>query len=123
MKRTALKQVSGKRRHELACYYALVATLRLSCYNKSELSGKNPDWQSDYLADPHHIDGKDGKKLYDPFNIIFLTRTEHDIQHGKVKGEKLNKEALLAIIRPIRVTQGFTLGEDLIKIGGNNEQA
>jgi len=88
-------------------YSELIKKLRLLCNNRSELSGGKPGWQSQFLIDPHHIDRRNGDRLLDPFNIILLTRTEHDIQEGKINGQKLSKEALYAIVYPLRMTQGF----------------
>jgi len=107
LKRKRLKPISDKRKAQLPEYHFLVNRLRALCFNKSELSGDNPDWQSKWLLDPQHINGKNGKRFLDPFNLILLTRTEHDIEGGKIKGEKVGKEKLLEIIRPIRIKQGF----------------
>jgi hypothetical protein len=108
LKRSPLKSVSDKRKRELREYYKLVKLLRDLCDNKSELSGKSPDWQSKRLVDPHHINGRNGTKLLDPFGIIILIRLEHDIEEGKVKGKKpTDKKKLLKIVKEIRLRQGF----------------
>jgi len=89
-------------------YTELIKTLRHLCENKSELSGQNPDWQSRYLIEPHHIDRRNGDGLLDPFNIILLTRTEHDRQEGKINGQKpLSNYELYRIVFPLRISQGF----------------
>jgi len=54
------------------------------------------------LVDPHHIKGRVGKLFLDPFNIIMLTRDEHNDK--KVIGDK---DKLLELIRPRRIEQGF----------------
>ena len=88
-------------------YNTLIMVLRVLCNNKSELSNKSPDWQSNYRVEPHHINGRNGERLLDPFGIILLTRTEHDIEEGKIKGKKAGKEKLLALVKDIRIKQGF----------------
>ena len=88
-------------------YNKLINRLRELCNNQSELSGDSPDWQSNYQAEPHHIDKRNGKRLLNPFGIIMLTRPEHDLEEGKIKGEKVGKEKLLAIVKDIRIKQGF----------------
>jgi hypothetical protein len=109
MKRTPINKISKKRNSEMMAYNLLVAKLRVLCNNQSELTGASPDWQSDYLVEPHHIQGRSGKLYLDPFNLILITRQEHDIQGGRVKGYKYSKEELLNHIRPIRMRQEFLL--------------
>ena len=111
MKHTPIKVISDKRRAELLKYKRLLIKLWHGCNNKSELSGKNPDWQSNYQVDPHHIAGRLGALLYDPFNIIMLTRPEHDVQEGKTRGDKIPDGVLRNIVRPIRTGQGFKQNE------------
>ena len=107
VRKTPLKPISNKRQVQLREYYTLVTKLRELCHNKSELNGHRPDWQSLYLVDPHHIGGRNGERLLDPFGIILLTRTEHDIQEGKINGVKLSEEDLYNIVYPLRIAQGF----------------
>jgi len=80
----------------------LVGKLRQLCGNRSELSGANPYWQSDFIVEPHHIEGRTGKRLLDPFNIIMLTRPEHDTIR-----RTHTREELLTLVRDIRIKQGF----------------
>ena len=97
-----MRQVSKKRQVEVRKYRKLEVELREKCGNKSELSGEYGDWQTHWNVEGHHITGRTGKKVYDPFNIILLTRPEHD----KIK--KTHTEAeLLALVREIRVKQGY----------------
>ena len=119
MKRTALKRqtplkaykglnpISKKMRRELKEYYVLIAKLRELCDNKSEIDGSNPDWQSDFRVDPHHINGRDGDLFLDPFNIIMITRTQHALEGGQIKGKKVGKGKLLTIVYDLRIKQGF----------------
>jgi len=108
MKKTPLKPVSKKRQPQMREYIKLIKRLRHLCENKSELSGQNPDWQNHWQVDPHHISGRIGDRLLDPFNIILLTRIEHDRQEGKINGQKpLSKEELYRIVYPLRIAQGF----------------
>ena len=88
-------------------YIRLIKKLRELCDNKSELSGANPDIWSNYLAEPHHIRGRVGSLFLDPYNIILLTRFEHDIEEGKIRGEKIGKERLLQLVKALRDKQGF----------------
>jgi hypothetical protein len=119
MKRTALKRKTPLKAHkrlnpiskkllgEYPIYRQLIARLRELCDNKSELDGSNPDWQSSFRVDPHHINGRDGDLFLDPFNIIMLTRHQHDIEGGQIPGEKVGKEKLLATVYALRIKQGF----------------
>lgn len=102
MKQTRIPPISKKRKIELEKYYPLIEELRRLCDNRSELSGHYPDWQSKFLLEPHHIEGRIGKLLLDPFNIIMLTRTEHDTIR-----QAHTKEELLTLVREIRIKQGF----------------
>ena len=102
-----MKRISDKRKALLPEYYTLVSGLVDLCRNKSELSGMSPDWQSGFVVDPHHIQCRIGKLYLDPFNIIMLTRIEHDIEEGKIKGVKIGKERLLEIVREHRIGQGY----------------
>ena len=105
--RAKIKPVSDKMTKLLREYNKLVNLLRGLCENKSEFDGALPDWQSDYKVEPHHIGGRNGKLLLDPFNIIMLDRNRHDIEQGKIKGDKHSKQELLAIVKKIRLSQGF----------------
>ena len=108
MKKTPLKPFSKKRQAQMREYTELIKTLRHLCENKSELSGQNPDWQSRYLAEPHHIDKRNGGRLLDPFGIIMLTRFEHDRQECKINGQKpVSDYELYRIVLPLRISQGF----------------
>ena len=110
MRRTKLNSMSPKRRKEMPKYYKLIKKLRGLCENRSEISGNPPDWQSDYLVEPHHIGGRNGHLLMDPFNIIMVTRPEHDAEETKIKPAtlpKIGREKLFEIIEGIRIRQGF----------------
>lgn len=102
MKRTRIKSVSDKRKAELEAYHILEDLLREFCGNKSELSGDYADWQTHWDVEGHHIDGRNGERLLDPFNIIMLTRNEHTNI-----AELKSKEELLQGILLIRIHQGF----------------
>jgi hypothetical protein len=93
----------GKLIPELADLYTV---LRRFCHNRSELSGRRPDWQSDGIIEPHHIDGRNGDKLLNPFNLIMLTAEEHTVEQQYRPGCHTRQE-LLDIVRPIRIKQGF----------------
>ena len=104
MKRTAIKPISNKRQAQLKEYRDLVLKLRTLCNNRSELTRHSPDWQSEYIVDPHHIKDRINHNLLDPFNIIMLTREEHDAQDSN---DWEDKQRLLEFIQPIRLRQGF----------------
>jgi hypothetical protein len=114
MRHTRIKPLSDKRQEELKRYWKLHMDLIILCGNKSELSGDNPDWQTDYVVEPHHISGKEHEKLLDPFNILLLSREEHiKIQnHQPINGHIYTREELLNIVRPIRIKQGFKEAQD-----------
>ena len=101
-----MKKISKKRQAQLLEYYALVEKLRDLCGNVSELSGERANWASSYGVEPHHIDGRIGKLLVDPFNIIMLTHYEHMIENGQFPGDKKGKEYLLWLVKSIRIRQG-----------------
>lgn len=98
--RAKIKPVSDKMAILLREYSKLRACLIELCGNKSELSGI-------YGVELHHIDGRENKLLLNPFNIICITRPEHDIEQGKIKGDKHTKRELLTIVKKIRLSQGF----------------
>lgn len=90
-------------------YNVLIVELRRMCGNKSELSGANPDYQSGYLIEPHHIRGRIGKRFLNPFNIILLTRFEHTIENDHKQGCHTPEE-LERIVKPLRISQGYLEG-------------
>ena len=109
MKRSYINKESKKRRAEKDRWFALEHDLREMGDNKSELSGWLPSWENDYYVEYHHIRGRSGKRIYDPFNVIALTSEEHrDIEEER---NKTSKEELEDIVRPIRISQGFKEGE------------
>jgi len=89
-----MRRVSIKRQEELRQYHGLIERLG----HRSELSGKPS-------GDHHHIAGRSGKRLVNPFNIICLTREEHDYEGAHHTWER--QRELLAIVKPIRIAQGF----------------
>jgi len=108
MKRTRIKSISEKRKAEMAEYKQLEKKLRILCGNRSELSGDYADWRTHWDVEGHHINGRNGKRLLDPFNIIMLTRHEHDREEGNIRGEPpTDPQKLLEIVRKIRIAQGF----------------
>jgi hypothetical protein len=104
-----MRPVSKKRQAELRKYRKLERRLRSLCDNLSELSGRVPDWQTDYLVEGHHIGSRSGAKVYDPFNVIMLTRDEHTAieREQPIDGHKYTKGELLDLARRIRIKQGF----------------
>lgn len=102
MKRKSIRPVSKKRDMELRIFRELDAVLRPKTGGVSELDGTRGEWPTHRWPEPHHIEGRRGKRVYDPFNIIYLTRTQHN--NPAIINDK---ERLLAIVRPIRIKQGF----------------
>lgn len=107
MRKSKLNPVSKKRQAILPEYNALITKLIYLSGNISELSGKRPDWSSNYFCEPHHILGRIGKLLIDPMNIILLTHLEHMIENGQILGDKKGKEYLLWLVKSIRNRQGW----------------
>lgn len=109
---SSLKPVNERRQAELDKFYALDKILRPKTKGRSELNGSRGDYRTGFGVEPHHIRGRRGKRVYDPFNIIYLTRAQHDtikLMHSE--------EELEAIVKPIRIKQGFKpKGEDNAKI-------
>ena len=102
-----MKKISDKRKAQLPEYYALVVKLAELCGNRSELSGDRPtEWQAGFRVEPHHILGRRGKWLLNPFNIILLTATEHT-REQQYKDGYIGKEALTKLIRSVRIKQGY----------------
>ena len=101
----SLKPVSARQAKRLIEMTELKQQLIRGCYNQSELSCEKPDWQSGYLVEPHHICGRVGKHLLNVFEIIMLTRTEHDYEEKHKSFER--KRELLALVKPLRIAQGF----------------
>ena len=99
-----MRRVSKKLQARLPAYNALIKELREGCGNRSELSGDQGDWRTDYNVEPHHIGGRIGNDLINPFGIILLTREEHDIQDSN--GWE-RKQELLNYIKVIRLKQGY----------------
>ena len=105
LKRKPINKVSKKRQKESPIYYKLVRELREKSGNVSELSGEKPDWQTKFKTEPHHICGRNNGGYANPFNIILVTRTEHDNEEDHKSFER--KEFLLRFIKPIRLLQGY----------------
>ena len=103
--RRAIKPISARQAKRLLKLGTLKTHLRLLCGNKSELSGEAPDWQSGLMLEPHHICGRVGKHLLNPFEIVMVTRNEHNVLQKHNSFEE--KQKLLAIIKILRLKQGF----------------
>ncbi len=100
-----MKQVSTKQVARLRELKKLTDLLKIKAGFCSELSGV---LCLPFLLEPHHIKGRVGKLLLDSFNIIILTRPEHSRAQGTIgQVATPSKDELLAIVRPIRIKQGF----------------
>lgn len=103
--RTYLKRVSPKRAPKLRTYNAVRDRLIELCKGKSELSGNQASNSIENSLSSHHILGRGGQRLVNPFNIIILLEKEHWVAQENMSWEA--KQALLAFIKPIRIAQGF----------------
>ena len=103
--RKKLKPISDKMAKKLPTYRALINELRRKCGNRSELSGEMGDWRTVFRVEPHHIKGRVGKHLTNPFEILMCTRTEHLEEEAHKTTER--KQELLDFIRPRRIAQGY----------------
>lgn len=99
-----MRPISKKRQSQMPEYHALVEQLRSKCNNRSEITESGGTWETEWNVEAHHILGRTGKRLTDPFNIIMLTRKEHDAQDGN---NHQAKQKLLEYIYPIRKSQGY----------------
>ena len=103
LKKSRLKPMSAKLANIMPAYHELVARLKELSRGYSELNG---EYIGVERLDPHHILGR-GKKLCDPFNILLVSRAQHD-EIGEEKSP-YSKEELLAKVKIIREKQGFTI--------------
>ncbi len=104
MKKSKLRPVSKKLQKKLPEYRHIVDELKKLCKNRSEISGNRGDFRTDFQVEPHHIQGRTGKLLTDVFNIVMVTRSEHDKQDGNTYKEKTE---LLHLVHQIRIRQGY----------------
>ena len=104
LKRRPLKPISDKRKGETAEYNKLKAKLILDrwrgFYFESELNGVLTK-----EVEPHHIDHRENGRLVNPFNIIILSHSQHEYETAHHSFERIQE--LKAIVRPIRLAQGF----------------
>ena len=119
MKQSKLRPISTKRAAQLVEYRKLIARLHAfnleshMGYPVSEWTGKKPHlivWHEEMFMwlVPHHIDGRRGERLLDPFNIILITEQEHMGDNGIQKHNTWEaKQKLADIVRPLRIQQGF----------------
>lgn len=73
---------------------------------RSEYSGKLATYSpalDGYTLEDHHVHGRIGRRLCDPFNQILLTSEEH----RAAENNEITKEELRDKVRPIRIKQGF----------------
>jgi hypothetical protein len=96
---STLRRVSPKRAAQLIEYGLLKTKLLYLARGRSELSGKKG------RLEPHHIDGRRGLRLVNPFNIIMITHAEHRWLQSHNTYEQ--RRRLRGIIRTLREKQGF----------------
>ena len=102
MKQTRIRRISDKRAAQLKEYYKVLdVIMNTPVSDYSGESQRNSD-----RFDPHHIDGRRGKRLYNAFNIIVCLHSEHEYFQAHNTPEL--KEKLAGIVKEIRLRQGFS---------------
>ncbi len=109
-----MEPVSPKRETENAEYGKLLTKLIGGVYTfgakytfTSELRGDNSELiGSDYI-EPHHISGRRGERLLNPFSIIMITPDRRRYETAHHTFERIQE--LKDIVRPIRIAQGWKL--------------
>lgn len=105
MKQSTLKPISSKRQGQIADYIALKIQL-LALNNCLDTMRGPSEWNGEIgQLELHHIDGRQGKRLSDPFNVILITRDQHLAFHRHNSWEV--KQALKLWVYGIRIRQGF----------------
>ncbi len=107
--RKPIRHMSKLEEKRQAEYREVRAIVRSKGFNVSELSGEPATWESGFIIELHHIRGRKGPLLCDPFNWIFLTNAQH-VYYQKHPTEE-NRLYLKSIVFEIRIQQGYTKGE------------
>jgi hypothetical protein len=103
---STLRPVSVEHAKALRTYNAVRDRLLELSGGKSELSGKQGDMNSiENALSCHHITGRAGSRLNNPFNLIILLGREHWVAQDAMSWD--HKLELLNFIKPIRIAQGF----------------
>lgn len=98
MKQTKLRAVSTKRAAQNEQYRRLSLSLEI-------MSDCECEWCGVFGVENHHIDGRRGARLLDPFNIIRLCRRCHTVFQAHNSWEV--REALKLWVYGLRIQQGF----------------
>ena len=101
-----MKRISDKRAAQLADYDKLISNLAAFALYRTELEEAPSVWNPTARLEAHHIDGRRGDRLLDPFNIIIVTAEQHREIHQHNTWEQ--KQKLLALVKEIRLRQGFS---------------
>ena len=103
MKQSPIRAVSTKRAAQNREYRRLSLLL-------NELARYHSEWNGAECCflEAHHIDGRRGDRLLDPFNIILLTAEQHRTFQAHNSWEV--RQALKLWVRPLRLAQGFRDG-------------
>lgn len=107
LKRTALKAKSLKLAQNSREYAKVCEQLKTLANGVSEYSGLK---SACYPMVCHHICGRTNSLLLDPFNIIVCKQPEHEEIHEHNSFEQ--KQRLLALVKEIRLRQGFKFSEN-----------
>ena len=108
LKRQRISPVSDKRKAQNQEYNRIKDLLIDLAQGKSELTGLKATTQPLVI---HHIDGRRGARLLDPFNMIVLKQSpEHEDETAHHSHERIQE--LLTKVRDIRLAQGFKYIQD-----------
>jgi hypothetical protein len=102
--RKPLRKVSPKQSKENAECQKIVNQLRDLCGDKSELQGVMTYKRNSHNTEPHHLKGRHGKHLINPFEILMCYANQHDYRQKHLKE---TRETDLQLVREIRLRQGF----------------
>lgn len=102
---STISPVSRKHAADLREYNKIRNRLMELSGGKSEISGQSSKRTIEDTLSPHHITGRIGRRLLNPFNIVICLEREHWIWQDAMSWE--NKLTLLALVEPIRLSQGF----------------
>lgn len=103
MKQSPIRAVSTKRAAQNTEYRWLCQFLDRETPYACEWCGNT--WCGEIGIENHHIDGRRGARLLDPFNIIRLCRRCHTVFQAHNSWEV--RQALKLWVRPLRLAQGF----------------
>lgn len=101
---STLRPRSEKRAAQEKNYREILAKI---IWRKNAHDLDRSEWDGTFgrLIEAHHIDGRRGDRLCDPFNIILLTPAQHRTFQAHNSWEV--RQALKAWVYELRIQQGF----------------